>query len=200
MNMKESIKVLPYIDVINKLAIEEKSEGWLAWCEDNELFQYPVLEWIDTIAETIRNTGSKKNLEIASGNGIIGNAIKDSGLPIVLSDLTGKQDIENLDAKKALSKYNPDLVFTCWVPFDSEIDSLILNYPTVKWYLTVIQTGSGFLGNELIWNFPGWNFKEILSTIDFSVSRTDFLTKIDHGEHIVHGKTFLFTRELGLKK
>lgn len=197
--MNESIRLLPYKETIAKLSLEEKSEGWIVWCEDNGVFQYPVVEWIDIIAETIGKTGSTKNLEIASGNGLIGNAINEAGVPILLSDLKNKKESENLDAENALMKFNPDLVFTCWVPFDSDIDSLILNYPTVSWYLTVMQAGPGFIGNESIWNSPGWNFKEIQSANKFSVSRSDFLTNIVHGEHIIHGKTFLFTRKMEIK-
>ena len=194
--MTESIQTLSYKETIDKLALEEKSEGWLSWCEENQLFQYPVTEWIEIISNIIKKTGSKKNLEIASGNGIIGNAIRDTGVPIVLSDLINNKSIENLDATRALKKYNPDLVFTCWTPYDSDIDCLILNHPTVTWYLTVMQTGPGFVGNELIGNFPEWKVREIQTASKFSVSRTDFLTKVDHGEHIIHGKTFLFTREM----
>lgn len=194
--MTESIRILSYKETIEKLALEERSEGWLAWCEDNQLYQYPVIEWIQIIRNVIKKTGSKKNLEIASGNGIIGNAIKETGVQIVLSDVINNKNIENLDAKRALKKYNPDLVFTCWTPYDSDIDSLILKYPTVTWYLTVIQTGSGFAGNELIWNLPEWDFQEIQTASKFSVSRTDFLTNVDHGDHIIHGKTFLFTKKM----
>ena len=196
--MNESIRLLPYKETITKLSLEEKSEGWIVWCEYNGVFQYPVVEWIDIIAETIRKTGSKKNLEIASGNGLIGKAINEVGIPVLLSDITNQKESEKLDAENALMKYNPDLVFSCWVPFDSNIDSLILNYPTVSWYLTVVQTGPGFIGNESIWNSPGWNFEEIQSASKFSVSRSDFLTNIDHGEHIIHGKTFLFTKKNGV--
>ena len=192
--MRESIRILPYEETIEKLALEEKSNGWLGWCEDNKFFQYPVIEWIEVVAETIKKTGSKQNLEIASGNGLIGKALNETGIPITLSDVIKGEFTENLDAEKALKKHNPDLVFTCWVPFDSEIDLLILSYPSVSWYLTVIQSGPGYVGNELIWNQPGWEFQEIESANKYSVSRSDFLTNVDHGKHIIHGKTFLFTR------
>ena len=99
--MTESIRILSYKETIEKLALEERSEGWLAWCEDNQLYQYPVIEWIQIIRNVIKKTGSKKNLEIASGNGIIGDAIKETGVQIVLSDVINNKNFENLDAKRA---------------------------------------------------------------------------------------------------
>ena len=55
--MTESIRILSYKETIEKLALEERSEGWLAWCEDNQLYQYPVIEWIQIIRNVIKKSG-----------------------------------------------------------------------------------------------------------------------------------------------
>ncbi len=189
------MKPLPYAEAMAKLAEEERGEGWLVFCERENLYQLPVTEWLDALIGEISVLAPETPLEVGAGDAIIGKALQARGVNLKLTDPAGGDGTEALDAKDALIAYAPDFVFSCWLPFDSGAERSILDTPSLRWYLAVVQQGPGYAGSEALWDTPGWSVRELSEVNCWSVSRADFLSDVDSGEHIRHGMAYLFTRE-----
>lgn len=188
------MKPIPYRDALALLAEEERGPGWLVWCEREGVYQVPVLEWLDTLAEVARSLGAVRPLEVGAGDGATGRALRARGLPLILSDPAGTGAVQRMDARDALVRHRPDLVFSCWLPFDSGVDAIILADPGVRWYLAVVQAGPGFAGSEALWRAKEWEWRRLEEVDRWSVSRMDYLSGTDQGDHVRHGASFLFTR------
>ncbi len=186
---------LPYAEAISRLAKEERGEGWLVFCERKNIYQLPVVEWLDALIEEISALSPRRLLEVGAGNAVIGKALQAGGVNLTLTDPVGSGETEHLDARDALIAHAPDFVFSCWLPFDSGAEQLILRAPSLRWYLAVAQRGPGYAGSEALWNAPGWSVRELSEVNRWSVSRTDFLSAVSIGEHVRHGMAYLFTRE-----
>ena len=185
---------ISYEEALARLAGEERGDGWLAYCEQQGVYQWPVAEWAGALAGALLPLGAKRPLEVGAGDGALGRALREHGLPIVLTDPAGKDDIERLGVADALEAHQPDLVLSCWLPFDLGAEKIIFARPGVRWYLAVVQTGPGFAGSEALWADHGWTSRRLVEADRWSVSRTDYLTGVDRGEHIRHGAAFLFER------
>ncbi len=189
------MKPLPYAEAIAKLAEEERGDGWLVFCERKNLYQLPVVEWLDALAEEILGLAPEAPLEAGAGDGTIGKALQARGVNLRLTDPAGGEGTEALDAQEALLAHAPDFVFSCWLPFDSGAERQILEAMSIRWYLAVVQQGPGYAGSEALWDAPGWSMRELSEVNRWSVSRVDFLSEVDSGAHVRHGMAYLFTRE-----
>ncbi len=186
---------LPYAAAIARLSQEERGEGWLAFCEKQGVYQLPVVEWLDALAEEISGLAPRTPVEVGAGDAGIGKALRAGGVNLRLTDPAGGDGVEPLDAGGALTAHAPDFVFSCWLPFDSGAERLILRTASLRWYLAVAQTGPGYAGGEALWNAPGWRVRELSEVNRWSVSRADFLGGVFSGEHVRRGMAYLFTRE-----
>ncbi len=184
-----------YEEALGRLAEEERGGGWLPWCEAEGIFQLPVREWVDALAAVLRPLGAARPLEAGAGAGVLGRALRARGLPFVMTDPQGGEEIAPLGASAALARHRPDLVLTCWLPFDAGGEAAILADRGVRWHLAVVQTGPGFAGSETLWRAKGWEGRPLPEVDRWSVSRADFLSEVDRGEHVRRGAAFLFTRE-----
>ena len=189
------MKSLPYAEAIAKLAEEERGDGWLAFCERENLYQLPVVEWLDALTEEILALAPETPLEVGAGDGVIGKALQARGVNLKLTDPAGGDGTEALDAQDALLAHAPDFVFSCWMPYDSGAERQILGASGIRWYLAVVQQGPGYAGSEALWGTPGWGVRELSEVNRWSVSRADFLGEVDSGAHVRHGMAYLFTRE-----
>ena len=189
------MKPLPYAEAIAKLAEEERGEGWLVYCDRENLYQLPVVEWLDELREEISELAPKTPLEIGAGDATIGKALQARGVNLKLTDPVGRDGVVALDARDALLAHAPDFVFSCWLPYDSGAEKQILDTKSLRWYLAVVQQGPGYAGSEVLWDTPGWSVRELSEMNRWSVSRADFLSEVDSGEHVRHGMAYLFTRE-----
>ncbi|MCY4383343.1 MAG: hypothetical protein OXE44_09370 [Nitrospinae bacterium] len=189
------MKPLPYAEAIAKLAEEERGDGWLAFCERENIFQLSVVEWLDALREEILALAPDTLLEVGAGNGTIGKALQARGVNLILTDPVGRDGVVALDARDALLAHAPDFVFSCWLPFDSGAEKQILDTKNLRWYLAVVQQGPGYAGSEVLWDTPSWSVRELSEMNRWSVSRADFLSEVDSGEHVRHGMAYLFTRE-----
>jgi hypothetical protein len=203
-----------YADALALLAGEEGGEGWLSYCKRRGIYQLPTAEWVDALAGAILPLGAERPVEVGAGSGELGRALIDRGIPFALTGLGGthsaKTDpaktgpeggserlggVERLGAREALERHRPDLVLSCWLPFDSGAEEMILADPGVRWYLAVVQTGPGFAGSEALWRNPAWRAVPIGEADRWSVSRSDYLSEVTAGEHARHGAAFLLTRQ-----
>lgn len=187
-----------YDEALTLLAKQEGGEGWLVYCEKHGIYQLPTAEWVDAIAGTILPLGAQRPLEVGAGSGELGRALSQRGIPFAITDpaissLAG--NIEQLGARDALAKHCPDLVLSCWLPFDSDVEKTILTTSSVRWYLAIVQTGPGFSGGETLWQNPAWHAAPIVEAGRWSVSRSDFLSGVTDGMHVHHGVAILFSRQ-----
>lgn len=189
------MKPLPYAQAIAMLAEEERGDGWLVFCERENLYQLPVVEWLDALKEKILALAPVSPLEVGAGDATIGKALQAGGVNLRLTDPAGSDGTEALNARDALIAHAPDFVFSCWLPFDSGAERLILRTKYLRWYLAVVQQGPGYTGSEALWSEPGWSAQELSEVNRWSVSRADYLTNLESGEHVRHGMAYLFTRE-----
>ena len=189
------MKPVPYTEAITQLTEEERGDGWLVFCERENLYQLPVVEWLDALAEEILALAPESPLEVGAGDATIGNALKARGVNLKLTDPAGNMGTEALSAQDALIVHAPDFVFSCWLPFDSGTERQILDTLRLRWYLTVVQQGPGYAGSKALWGTTGWRARELNEVNRWSISRADFLSEVDSGEHIRHGMAYLFTRE-----
>ena len=189
------MKPLPYAEAVAKLAEEERGDGWLVFCERKNLYQLPVVEWLDALREEILALAPVAPLEVGAGDGAIGKALQARGVNLKLTDTAGGDGTEALGARDALLAHAPDFVFSCWLPYDSGAERQILDTMSIRWYLAVVQQGPGYAGSEALWDAPGWSVRELNEVNRWSVSRADFLGEVDSGEHVRHGMAYLFTRE-----
>ena len=177
------------------LAEEERGDGWLVFCERKNLYQLPVVEWLDALAEEILALAPESALEVGAGDATIGKALKERGVNLKLTDPAGGVGTEALGAQDALLAHAPDFVFSCWLPYDSGAERQILGASSIRWYLAVVQQGPGYAGSGALWDAPGWSVRELSEVNRWSVSRADFLSEVGAGEHVRHGMAYLFTRE-----
>ena len=186
--------LITYAEAVARIAGEERGAGWLAHCEREGIFQLPTAEWADAIAGTIAPLGAERPLEVGAGSGVFGRALIERGVSIRLTDPAGAGDVEPLGVAEALERHRPDLVLSCWLPIDLGAEKIIFAHPGVRWYLAVVQTGPRFTGSEALWADHGWRSRRIEAADRWSVSRSDFLSGVDRGEHVHHGAAFVFER------
>ena len=186
---------LPYAEAVKRLAEEERGGGWLAFCEARSVYQLPVVEWLDELIVEISALAPEAPLEVGSGCAAIGKALRAGGVNLKLTDPVGSPGVEAMDAEGAIRAHAPDFVFSCWLPFDSGAERSILRAASLRWYLAVAQRGPGYSGVEALWSAPGWRARELSGVNRWSVSRADFLSGVDSGEHVRHGMAYLLTRE-----
>ncbi|MEK6710133.1 MAG: hypothetical protein AABZ64_06110 [Nitrospinota bacterium] len=149
---------------------------------------------MEALAGALRGTGAERPLEVGSGGGALGRALREGGVPLRLTDPRGGEGIEALDTAAALDRHRPDLVLACWLPFDAGEDARILAHPAVRWLLAIVQTGPSYAGSEGLWRAGGWEARPLGEVNRWSVSRADFLAGVDRGEHERRGAAFLLTR------
>jgi hypothetical protein len=195
----QAVPLPTYAEAVARLAGEERGEGWLVHCEREGIFQLPTLEWVDAIAAAITPLGAKCPLEVGAGSGVLGRALIERKISILLTDPLGTDPsgtgpVERLGVADALEEHRPDLVLSCWLPFDLGAEKIIFAHPAVRWYMAVVQTGPSFTGSEALWADHGWRSERIEAADRWSVSRSDFLSEVDRGDHIRHGAVFLFER------
>jgi hypothetical protein len=189
------LEPIPYQDALVRLAQEERGAGWLVYCEGRGVYQWPTVEWLDALASALIPLGAERPLEVGAGDGWLGRGLRERGLSIALTDPNRKGDVEGLGVSEALNSHQPDLVISCWLPIDLGAEKWIFLYPNVLWYLAIVQAGPGFLGNETLWQDHGWEAQRLDEVNRWSVSRSDYLSDVDKGEHIRHGEAFLFSRK-----
>lgn len=184
--------LIGYEEALARLAREEAGEGWLPWCEAHGIYQLPTAEWAEALADAIRPLDPKRILEVGAGSGVLGQALMEQGISLHMTDPAGDGDVERLGAAEALSRHRPDMVVSCWLPFDLGAEKIIMSDPGVRWHLAIVQEGPGFAGSEALWHNTDWRPRRIEAADRWSISRSDYLSEVVSGEHIRHGGAYLF--------
>jgi hypothetical protein len=87
-------------------------------------------------------------------------------------------EVERIDFREALKKYNPDLVIICWEELNMPYTEEILKYPSVKWIVWIGEPG-GCTGVSNLTDKP----HEMLKSRMFCLARTDYGGELGCGRH-----------------
>lgn len=124
-------EVMGPIDALNVFSAQDirrfDASLVLQWCYENGVYQVPTTELIERLRTEI---GGRRAIEIGAGNGAIGRALgiprtdsymQTSGPMRMHYESLGQAvtdpppDVERLEAREAIVKYQPEVVIACWV-------------------------------------------------------------------------------------
>ncbi|MCC6933740.1 MAG: SAM-dependent methyltransferase [Deltaproteobacteria bacterium] len=98
----------------------------------------------ELIAQLAALIGDQSCLEVAAGDGTLTRFLKDVGINIIATDdqswkyaIEYPDAVENLDAKKALAKYQPSVVLCSWPPPANSFEKHVFNCETVNLYIVI---------------------------------------------------------------
>ena len=98
----------------------------------------------ELIAELTRLIAGRLCLEIAAGDGTLAGFLKDQGNRIIASDdqswnyaIEYPENVENLSAKRALAKYEPQVVICSWPPPGNNFERHVFRSSSVELYIVV---------------------------------------------------------------
>lgn len=105
----------------------------------NRLFSYSVpsaeviLRLNHLISSSSSNTfrnASRLVLEVGAGTGLWSRLLHENGVEnVIATDLSPRTisffHVEKMDAVRAVRKYNPNILFMCWIPEKAEYDRLV---------------------------------------------------------------------------
>ena len=173
-----------------------------AWDEDgkdnkNQLFQFWNKQLLDSIADEIRQLKPKTVLDVCAGDGMLAKALHNRGLPIIASDNYSWPfekrhfKIHKLDHKKALEKFQPDIVIGCWMPLHTDWTPDFRKTKSVKHYIQIGEVEACCGGN---WDDrKKWPIYR-LDASEYALCRTDSIWNYrdEYGMH--HSSVYLTSR------
>ncbi len=100
--------------------------------------------------------GERSCLEIGAGDGTLSRFLQLVGVKVLATDdyswsnrIDYSHDVENLDAKKALSKYQPAVVICSWPPAGNSFEKYVFKTKSVQCYIVIGGTSQKASGNWL---------------------------------------------------
>jgi hypothetical protein len=158
----DSGELLPY-DWIVKHFFKGIGIGFFMTCHENAIFQIYSKEFIETLANQIKKLNPKKVIEVGAGDGRLSYFLNKHGVNSKPIDnhawakceddknvvhITYPPEVEKIDYRNALRKYNPDLVILCWEELSAKYTQKILDYPSVKYVIWIGEHAGGCTGSE----------------------------------------------------
>ena len=201
-------ELLPYSEVIIRVTEVEKDTYFIMknykkmemlitgpfdlfdWANRHMVYQIPNVEFVQGLANKIRDIDAKTILEVGAGRGIIskyvGNVLNKK---IILTDSYGwwkyygrTKNIELADVLKrtyidAIEEFEPDLIIASWIPFDECWTKDFRKYPFVKGYLLIGEGKGGATGCLEDWD-ADWKMQYLEDVSNYGICKTD------HGFHM----------------
>lgn len=154
--------------------------GFFAWCDIRNVFQVMSCEFIDALADEIRNIDPEVIVEVGAGRGSMGKYLSEAlNREIILTDdhtywTTEKlpESIKIMDYRKAIQTYNPDLVIASWIPHGSFWTGFFRDHPSVKGYILMGESPGTCTGSELDLK-TDWEIIRLRKVEQYSILRTD---------------------------
>ena len=98
----------------------------------------------ELIAELCATIGDRPCLEIGAGDGTLARFLREKGVRITPTDdhswkhaIEYPTEVENLDARRALAKYQPPVVVCSWPPPGNAFESQVFATPSVELYIMI---------------------------------------------------------------
>lgn len=147
---------------------------------DKQYFQFWMKEYVDGLAEYIKNYNYNNVLEVGAGNGELSRLLRERGINIVATDNGSwyrskmPNDVKRLKYQTAIEKYKPDLIICSWMPFQQDWTPDFRN-STAKEYLLIGEIGGCCADTESFDEKEGWIMTEGLDFDTYNVCKTDVL-------------------------
>ncbi len=191
----DSTAALPTFEfVLDQIIAAEGREGWLCASEDAERFLSPCRELVESLAETLDALGDGPVLEVAAGGGELAAGLQSAGATIVATDIDPPEgsEVGRESAEDALRRYHPAVVLGSFIPVDSDVDRLVMSFPTVRHYLVLGARIGGFLGSDELWHNSAWISTPLETVTRWMLTRHDVW--IDNRRTLRHGEAWHFAR------
>ncbi len=191
----DSTAALPTFEfVLDEMIAAEGREGWLCASEDAGRFLSPCRELVESLVETLDALGDGPVLEVAAGSGELVAALQSAGATMIATDIdppTGS-GVSREPARDALRRHRPTVVLGSFVPVDSDLDRLVMSFPTVRHYLVLGARIGGFLGSDELWHNSAWTSTPLETVTPWMLTRHDVW--IDNRRTLRHGEAWHFSR------
>lgn len=195
--MPDTALLETYRSWLTRLAAAEQGDGWLEACDRVGRFLVPCQELVESLAELLaRLSDGQPVLEVCAGSGELAAAIVAAGMPIVTVDADPPpgSSVLRMTAAEALEEHRPAVVLGSFVPFDSRVDSAVLDCPSVRHYVALGGRVGGSLGSDDLWTRNGWQREPLAAIQRWMITRNDVWLGPTPEDFLGHGEAWLFTR------
>lgn len=160
--------------------LEHVNEGWFSWhkrCRTSSgalIFQYLNVEFVEALAQYLRGKG--RVLEVGAGDGWLAQALRNRGVSIIATDdgsmrIKPVTPVECLDYRKAIQKFQPDLILCSWMPLREDWTPSFRE--AVDEYVLIGEDG-GCCGTPEAWRpSSGWTAENLKDVTRWSIGRSD---------------------------
>ncbi|MBP7807179.1 hypothetical protein KA047_01645 [Candidatus Saccharibacteria bacterium] len=200
-----------YDDVVERFNDHDGMWGYLgAQMGAQGMFfcEYYTREYIEGLAEHLMQRADANQetivLEVGAGAGrlsrFLGGAITHPNVTIIPTDLSDGRmypGVEAIDYKQALQKYEPSVVLSAWMPFQSDWTAVFRQTPSVMEYVLIGEAGPGSAsGTDATWDSimlaaDGFTMNQLSSLARYQLS---LMTSFESGEALCHSTTVSFLR------
>ena len=173
----------------------ERTDSWLAWCLEQHLYVACTQELVQALGAVLGRSPATI-LEIGAGSGEPASKIAKRAIPIIATDpAAAAPNVFPIETADALSIYQPETVFSSFLPVDAGIERQILRCASVRRYLYIGPKIMGRVGPESLWSTPGWRASPLPDVDSVLISRLDVLPDFTRRTHIRGAGAVLLERE-----
>ena len=160
---------------LDEIARAEQGDGWLSQCERVGRFLVPTQELVAALSGFLQKLETRPVVELCAGTGELAAALRTAGVDLVATDADPPPDapVVRASADEALRRYRPKVVLGSFVPIDSDVDRLVLRFPSVRHYVVLGARVGGMLGSASLWQQPGWAAEPIEDVARWMLTRHD---------------------------
>jgi hypothetical protein len=108
----------------------------------------------ELIAELCAMIGDRPCLEVGAGDGTLARFLREKGVRVTATDdqswkhaIEYPAEVENLDARRALARYQPAVVICSWPPPGNGFESQVFATPSVELYIMIGSRNRMACGN-----------------------------------------------------
>lgn len=157
----------------------------LDWASKHMIYQLPSVEFVNELANKIRDIYPDIILEVGAGRGLISKHINNIlNKKIILTDSYDWWDYNEDEIKilcpnvlkrtyiNAIEEFKPDLIIASWIPYDKCWTRDFRKYPFVKGYIIIGEPKGGATGSDDDWN-TDWKFQYLDDVEKYGICKTD---------------------------
>jgi hypothetical protein len=171
-----------YDSSLSLLEAADRSDGWLAACEERHVYLALNSEFVAALASVL-GAGAEV-LELGAADGQLALALQSHGVRVIATDSNPPAEtVLPLTASQALRQFLPQSVLTCFPPVDAGIEAAIFASPSVRNIVYIGPEWNGRVGTDAIWNQAGWTVTSLPEVDRFIVSRLDYLVDFTRATH-----------------
>jgi len=142
-----------------------------------QIFQFYNKQYNDAIAQVLHKMSPRLILDVGAGDGLMTKLMKARGFNIIAVDNYSWEfreryaDVIRMDYKKALAKYNPDVVISSWMPLGTDWTPDFRKTKSVKHYIQIGEVNMCCGGD---WeDRKTWPIQTATEATKYALCRTD---------------------------